>query len=135
MVHLKTSNMKPLRPILLCCLLIAGYSCTASNDSLRQRGLVLVGSTPGDSIIKRILDIPQQTRIDFIRWQLNLRSATSGSDSFQLDISFGEAKPNTMGFMDDHGKKNYFGTYTVVQPQNRAVHGRIYQLTGNGLAA
>jgi hypothetical protein len=81
------------------------------NTPKSSPSLILVASTPGDSFMKSVLDIPQATKIDFIRWRLVLEPGNP--DSFSLSISYGEARPNTMGFMDDDGNKSFSGTYTV----------------------
>lgn len=103
--------MKSLRPLLLACLLVASYSCSGLSYTLSgETEIVLVASTPGDSFIKSVLGIPPGTKIDFMRWKLVMQQA---SDSFSLNISYGEAKPNTLGFMNDDGNKSFKGTWSV----------------------
>ena len=69
---------------------------------------VFVASTPCDEQIRSILSIPLETKADFIRWKLELQS----SGLFTLSLMFGEAKPNTLGFIDT-AVKNYEGSYTI----------------------
>jgi hypothetical protein len=56
----------------------------------------LVGSTPADSLITSQLSIQPGTKIDFIHWNLVLKNQTI----FILNITFGESKPNTLGFLE-----------------------------------
>lgn len=108
--------MKSLRLLWLCCLLVAANSCAASGPPHPEENqIILVASTPGDSFMKSVLNIPEATKVDFIRWQLVMRRGRP--DSFSLNISYGEARPNTLGFMDDDGKKSYQGTWSVEGPR------------------
>ncbi len=75
--------------------------------------MVLVASTPGDSLIKTVFGISQDKKVDFIRWDLAFHNGKSGQNTFNLDIVFGESKPNTLGFKDDKEEKSFTGKYTV----------------------
>ena len=105
--------MKPQKPILPITLLLLSSlfllsSCFASTT---KSAIVLVGSTPGDSPIKAMLTIPAETKVDFIKWNLEL----SDDNSFILNIHFGESKPNTMGFKDNGENRVLKGTFSVSQ--------------------
>lgn len=78
--------------------------CSASGVSPE---IILVGSTPGDELIKSLLTIPSTTKVDFIRWDLKLTDAGANQNSFVLNIAFGEGQPNTSGFKKD-GEKRLF---------------------------
>lgn len=93
------------KTLLLCCVPLLN-SCSAAHT---QPETVLVGSTPGDEIIRTILAIPAETAVDFIRWHLVLH----GKDRFALDINYGESQPNTLGFKRNGEKRMYTGTFSV----------------------
>jgi hypothetical protein len=58
---------------------------------------IYVGSTPCDSFIRAQIGIPANVKCDFIKWQLSID--VSGSDSFEIKATYGESKPNTLGFI------------------------------------
>jgi len=69
----------------------------------------LVGSTPGDVEIKSKLEIKPNVNVDFIKWDLKLEQ----SNIFVLKISYGENKPNTLGFMNGGQSRVIKGTYSI----------------------
>lgn len=81
---------------------------------------VFIASTPGDEPVKAVLSIPANTKVDFIRWNLVLK----GTGTFDLNISFGEGKPNTLGFIGGGQQLSYQGDYTITQ--------NIYHLKSKG---
>ncbi len=87
-------------------------SCSATK---RSTEFILVGSTPGDDLIKSLLAIPPDTKTDFIRWNLALGPAGSGQNTFVLELIFGESKPNTLGFMGGGKKLEFKGKYQVAK--------------------
>jgi len=121
--------MKPKKSYLLNSFLIACFlftnSCSGiSTANVLSSKTVLVGSTPGDSLIKSLLTINPDKQVDFIRWDLTLNQAENDSKTYVLNIVFGEAQPNTLGFKDGGEKLSFEGIYTVSKSQNR----EIYQL-------
>jgi hypothetical protein len=76
----------------------------------------LVGSTPGDEQIKSKFEIQPNVKVDFIKWDLRLEK----SKFFVLMITFGESKPNTLGFINDGQRKVLKGTYSIT---NNGKHG------------
>lgn len=91
--------------------------------------IVLVGSTPGDEIIKSMLSIPADTKIDFIKWNLKLDS----KNSFVLDLVFGESQPNTLGFKNGGEKRTIKGTFTRYENGEKSNFQEIYQLKSSSL--
>jgi hypothetical protein len=89
----------------------------------------LVGSTPGDEIIKSMLIIPADTKIDFIKWNLKL----DNKNSFVLDITFGESQPNTLGFKGGGEKRIIKGTFTVSENGGSSSFKEVYHLQSSGL--
>lgn len=79
-------------------------------DSASEK--VYAGSTPGDSLIKAMLSIPNEINVDFIQWELKLNQPNEKRSSFLLNIVFGESQPNTLGFKEDH-KKTFEGEFIV----------------------
>jgi hypothetical protein len=90
--------------------------------------LVLVGSTPGDKVMKSILGIPASMNIDFIRWNLSLMDRDTTPAKFTLSIVYGISQPNTTGFMGGGKKRMIKGTYTVSKEGNEKIHGEIFKL-------
>ncbi|HLO82285.1 MAG TPA: hypothetical protein VK166_15080 [Chitinophagaceae bacterium] len=84
---------------------------------------VYIASTPGDDPIKMILSIPAESKVDFMRWNLVL----SSSGEFSLKLSYGESKPNTLGFKEAN-ERHYEGKYFVSKN-----HLDIYHLKGKGI--
>ena len=85
-------------------LVLICFSCFETNAAEQT----FVGSTPADAEVKTILTIPEGTPVDFIRWRLVM----SDNKTFSLEIIYGESKPNTLGFKEDH-KLNFKGSYKV----------------------
>jgi hypothetical protein len=87
--------------------------------------MILVGSTPGDEIIKSLLTIPDSTPVDFIRWNLKLDTLTD-QNTFELTIAFGVSQPNTSGFKKEE-HLSFKGTYSVsktgdIKPNGETIH-------------
>lgn len=91
--------------------------------------IVLVGSTPGDEIIKSMLSIPVDTKIDFIKWNLKL----DNKNSFVLNLVFGESQPNTLGFKNGGEKRIINGTFTPYENGEKSNFQEIYQLKSSSL--
>ena len=126
--------MKPIKAyliftLLMPCILFTNSCSGADGTHNTTPETVLVGSTPGDDIIKSILSIPPATKIDFIRWDLTLSNNT-----FVLNVNFGESQPNTLGFKEGGEKRLYEGTYTVFKRRNNTLNGEIYHLKSNNLS-
>lgn len=100
-------------------------SCSGANtaNALSSK-TVLVGSTPGASLIKSLLTISPDKQIDFIRWDLTLNAAENDSKTYVLNIVFGEGQPNTRGFKGGGEKLSLEGIYTV----SKSGKGEIYEL-------
>src|SRR6478609_9546713 len=107
------------RTILAVCILTTSFYAGAQ---ISNPALVLVGSTPGDKLMKSMLRIPVSTTIDFIRWTLSLMDNETDS-SFTLHIVFGIGQPNTTGFMGGGKKLVIKGSYTVSKQGNEKIHG------------
>lgn len=94
-----------------------------------EHEVVFVGSTPGDESVKSMLAIPAETKVDFIRWNITL----SPSNTFALDIVFGESQPNTLGFKNQGEKRSIKGTYSISQKVDKGVNQAVYHLKGGDL--
>ncbi|HSK70249.1 MAG TPA: hypothetical protein VK892_01040 [Pyrinomonadaceae bacterium] len=121
MKHKKTYLIKTL---LAACVLFSSSCSAASTANVLSSKIVLVGSTPGDALIKSLLTISPDKQIDFIRWNLTLNQTENDSKTFVLNISFGEGQPNTSGFKGGGESFSMKGVYTISKSQNR----EIYQL-------
>lgn len=110
--------------LLLFCVLILTF-CSATNA---KPEIILIGSTPGDNFVKVMLTIPAETVVDFIRWRLTL----GDKNTFVLDIQYGESQPNTLGFKGDGERKNFKGTFSVLENSNFE---EVYHLKSADLSA
>ena len=119
--------------LLLCTLtMAASWLCTAHEVS----EIVYVGSTPGDAQIKTALGIDPATTIDFIRWQLRLNQTAAPQHTFVLDLVYGVAQPNTLGFKGGGEKRTITGAYTISKGATGNSNGTIYEFKGsNGATA
>jgi hypothetical protein len=106
------------------CILLAGFFSGAEKKYTFAPEVVLVASTPGDSLIKSLLTLPLDKKVDFIRWDLHLNPGGADLKSFVLHINYGEGQPNTLGFISGGEKRTFKGAYTVAKSKN----GEIYSL-------
>ena len=120
--------------LLICCGVINACSQTGSPNQ-PTAAVVLVGSTAGDSLIKSLLTIHPDTKVDFIRWDLTLNNGENNANTFVLNINFGEGQPNTSGFKGGGQKLSFHGKYAVSQSAGQNLNGEIYQLKGHKLPA
>ncbi len=110
------------------CVLFAN-SCSGTeiiNNSSPE--INLVASTPGDALIKSLLTIDTNTKVDFIRWHLTLTEEGTDSNNFVLNIVFGEGQPNTTGFKNGGEKRSFTGGYIVSNNKSGNLNGEVYQL-------
>lgn len=126
--------MTPLKLCLTCSLLLLCILFTSScsaNDEPSE--IVLIASTPGDELIKSLLTIPSDTKVDFIRWNLTLKTKNANQYYFVLNIAFGETQPNTLGFKRGGEKRSFQGIYSVSESQNKNINREIYRLKSDKL--
>lgn len=93
--------------------------------------IVLVASTPGDEIMKSLLEIPRDTKVDFIRWNVALNATDADQMEFAMDIVFGESQPNTLGFKGGGQKWAVTGQYT--HENSSRVNGEVYRFQSRSL--
>lgn len=96
-------------------------------EKAKVQDITLVGSTPGDSLIKTMLTIPQETIVDFIRWELNLTSDGNRPQAFSLNLEYGEAQPNTLGFKQGGQKQILEGSYIISRNKNSSEAKMVYE--------
>lgn len=111
-----------IKTFLAACILLASSCSEASTANVLSSKIVLVGSTPGDALIKTLLAINPESRIDFIRWDLSLNQAENGSKTYVLSVVFGEGQPNTPGFKGGGEKISSEGFYTVSKSGEREIY-------------
>lgn len=117
---------------LMFALFTVSYSWEAKTKNLSS-DINLVASTPGDEQIKSLLAIPPDTKVDFIRWNLILTNTKSNKKTFTLNINYGEAQPNTLGFKNDGEKKSIEGKYNIFNDKG-SVNGEVYHLKSTKLS-
>jgi hypothetical protein len=107
---------------LAACVLFTNSCSAAGTANGLSSKTVLVGSTPGDSLIKSLLTINSEKQVDFIRWDLTLNQAENDSKTFVLNIAFGEAQPNTLGFKNGGEKLSLEGIYVVKKSRKSDIY-------------
>jgi hypothetical protein len=112
--------------------LILNSSCLLAPKTINSNSdLVFVGCTPGDELIKSMLSIPSGTKVDFIRWELNLKITSENQQTFVLNIEFGESQPNTLGFIQGGHKKTLEGQFFISKYKHGNNSEEIYRLKSN----
>ena len=95
-------------------LLLVVSMAISGSLSIDRSAFSLVGCTPGDSAIKKMLGIKADAVIDFIRWSLLMKA----DETFQLTIQYGENQPNTLGFKQGGTAQIIEGKYQVALTEN-----------------
>jgi hypothetical protein len=123
--------MTALKAFIRSMLLMAGVCLTGFSPPVSNTfDVVLHGSTPGDEVVRSMLSIPADLDIDFIRWNLRL----SERKTFVLDLVFGAAQPNTLGFKGGGQKRTVNGTYIVAKHGSGFSFREVYHLKSNRFA-
>lgn len=112
--------------------MIAGFNSCAAKTKDATSDITLVASTPGEEQITSPLGIPADIKVDFIRWNLVLKGSHSSSHSFQLDINYGKAQPNTLGFMNGGEKRSIQGEFSITNEKS-AINGEVYHLKSTAM--
>ena len=102
-------------------------SCSATSTAPE---IILVGSTPGDESIKSMLSISGDIKVDFIRWNIKL----DDKNAFVLEITYGEGKPNTLGFKGGGQSQAIKGTFLITKSLEHKRFKEVYQLKSNGFS-
>ena len=97
------------------------YAC-ASDVPDTTSDIVYVGSTPGDPAILTMLGLLSQPEVDFIRWHLTFSKNDARSGEFVMDLNYGVAKQNTLGFIDGGKKLNCAGSYHVSEQNGKSIY-------------
>lgn len=106
-----------------------------SNDNTTTSGgFTLIGSTPGDPLIKSMLHIRQDKEVDFIRWTLSMDTTRSDSNNFTLNLEYGLSQPNTTGFAQGRVDTTIAGKYVIIN-DNHTTPAEVYQFIYDGTAS
>lgn len=104
---------------------VGGWTANGCAQNSAEFTTAIVACTPCDSLVKRLLQIPAGEKCDFIRWNLLLMDEVN-SKTYDLDINYGEAKPNTSGFKNNGKTMTLKGEYGI--EENAKLNGKIYNL-------
>jgi hypothetical protein len=124
---------KPVTIIIAICIFIL-FSGLNSNQQPTDNTdeIVYTGCTPGDQYIKSVFNIPEDVKVDFIRWNLTLKD----QKFFILKLVYGVAKPNTLGFINGGKTLTLEGEYSVSKDVKDNVKRTIYWLkSDNGYSS
>lgn len=97
----------------------------AQTETKSSFDIELIASTPADSFIKSAFNINQSTVVDFIRWDLKLKT---GDNTFDLNINYGESQPNTSGFKKGGEKQVISGIFSVSKSEKGELLGDVFEL-------
>lgn len=115
--------------LLAFCITLAGYSQNSQPETH-----LFVGSTPADSLIKSLLQIPAADKAEFIKWELNL-PAGAVAGKFSFVAWYGESQPNTNGFTSSSRKKiTATGNYTTSHGTTYLPKATIFYLDAGNLS-
>ena len=120
-------------------LLVALFTCWMTISSSSQANSpahandVFVGSTPCSPLIKSILNIPADTKCDFIKWDVSFPAGKNDSKVFQLTALYGEGQNNTTGFIGGGKKITVTGNYSIEVGLNESQNLKVYRLNGEML--
>jgi len=115
--------------IFICSFLISNYSWTYWRATILDRQFTLLGSTPADSGIREVLSIDNEMKVDFIRWELVVKE--DEPRTFKLNINYGEAQPNTLGFISGGKEYTWEGNVVVAKGFADNSNMEIYTLKGS----
>lgn len=129
-IPLEVSKMKS-TAIFSLALLLFSVSLSCSQTGIAQTGqtIQLVGSTPGDAEIKKMLGVPVEMPVDTFRWEVALKA----DKTFNIDLVYGVSKPNTRDLQVDH-KLSLAGNYSVTKTTEGRIVREIYSLKNNRAA-
>lgn len=105
------------------------HSCSQQqppSDLFQQQ--TFVGSTPCDHAVKKQLGIPEETKCDFIKWELALGKDRAGATRFLIIAHYGEAQPNTNGFKGGGKSIRAEGEYFFVDETVQYSTKKVYRL-------
>ena len=88
----------------------SGFASTQPGQIIPE---VYVGSTPADGVIRTILNINGPDAIDFIRWELVMKSSGNESNRFSLRLNYGVGKPSTPDFISGGKEKKAEGMFSI----------------------
>lgn len=94
-------------------MVVPSFFAGKTTEKVKSQDITLVGSTPGDSLVKTMLAIPAETQVDFIRWELGLTNKGNKHQEFILNLTYGESQPNTLGFKRGGQKQILAGSYAI----------------------
>jgi hypothetical protein len=122
--------MKILISLHLAVLLIIWTNSVRTSELINEpeSKILLVASTPADDAVKAMLGIPIDSEVDFIRWEITF-SQNQSPDRFILNLIYGKAQPNTLGFVAGGNKKTFTGTYLTKVKSDGNLQGEIYELS------
>lgn len=101
-----------------------------TGDQFKEEALT--GSTDCNEPLKVILGIAPETNVDFIRWDLVLEEQVDHKN-FELNITYGESQPNTLGFKAGGTTRTIRGKYIIYQ--EKKIKTEVYRLTSDSLRA
>ena len=121
---------------LLLCAFPALHACGQTNTSQQVAAADLfVGSTPSDSLIMALLQIPHGTPSDFMKWELQLENRKAGTGKFQATVLYGPDKPGTNGFRDGGTRILLNGIYHTQYGAASNAKAKVYYLQASQLPA
>lgn len=96
---------------------------------------LFVGSTPSDSLIMAMLQLPPGTKSTFMKWELHLENRKAGNGRFEVTVFYGVDKPGTNGFIDGGTRLVLTGNYITQNGVAVNAKAKVYSLRAEQLSA
>lgn len=102
------------------------------SDRPAPHEIVYAGCTPADQELKQLLRIPAHEPVDFVRWKIQINESDK---RFEVQWTYGESQPNTLGFKQGGTAKSATGRVVVGKRNDKVLGGLVYQLHSNSFAS
>lgn len=108
-------------------------SCSQTEKDRPLASLVYEASTPCNVALKTMLQIPGETKCDFVKWNLVVKhdQKTLKPSTYTLSCTYGLAKQRTRGFMDGAATLELKGKLTIERGDHANAEAIVYKLTAD----
>ncbi|MEO5563868.1 MAG: hypothetical protein ABIR18_10550, partial [Chitinophagaceae bacterium] len=111
--------------LLVTCFIVTS-SCSQRKTTTPPLSDIYTGTTPCDSLIASLLEIPATKKNFSLKWDLSLQK--NSPDTFRLLVRYGNEKPNTNEFISGGTKVILTGIYTVSYGAHENPNPKVYSL-------
>ncbi len=126
--------MKPVDRFTLILLMCLATICSCSQSPPLKKDIArdsFAGSTPCNTEVNRVLNIPASDPCEFMKWELNLYHTKSKDTRFNLLVSYGDYLPNTPLFAGGGKSIQDSGQVVISHITRNGTSYKILHLNGN----